>query len=205
MSSKSQIPAEVSRSKWKYLKIFALILLGATIGPILYGVIASFFWERHSEATDRNNAAAQVYEAVSRPTNFYPLSYSLPVHDPYDYVDSDSCVSKLKALSRYAAASVKYSDIALAPLAFEQNAKMGLESHDRQKIRDLPYPVIGGLIGCQNSTLLSPLCTFYARNIIMQTDKNTIREIISQTQEDFEPLSCVLTNTTTAELLPERL
>lgn len=137
------------------IKVSLAILMGAFVGPLVYGAVGSTMWKASSTDDDKGEVAQRLYSRTDfRPGYDAVVTYSSRnCKEPKDTAGWDV---RLWAFSHYHLfwMSSRYEDAIVTDL------------------RALPSPILGALDGCISGSPLASLCTHYVAQRVAHTIKS---------------------------------
>lgn len=134
------------------IKVSLAILIGALVGPLIYGAAGSAMWTASSSRDDKSAVARRLYSRTDlRPGYDAVVTYSSrDCEEPKDTAGWDV---RLWAFSNYHLfwMSARYEETIVTDL------------------RTLPAPILGALDECIGGSPLAPLCTHYVVQRVART------------------------------------
>lgn len=137
------------------LKVALAVLIGAVVGPLVYGATGSALWTVSSSRDDKTAVAGRLYSRTDLHPGYDAVTTysSKDCEEPKDTAGWDV---RLWAFSNYHLVwmSSRYEDAIVTDL------------------RALPSPILGALDGCISGSPLNPLCKHYIAQRATRTIKS---------------------------------
>lgn len=136
--------------------IFAVVglLFVITMGPLIWGALASLSWSNAADTNDLREAAYRLYRrtGLTPPTSAMDMTDRQSCSETYRRKDEDGVRHLAWVLddARDRMIRAKYNDRAI------------------QTIEKLPKPIVGALDACMSGSPASPLCVSYVSKLTAQ-------------------------------------